>query len=64
MPFLGRARGGGADHHRNLPAHAALIQATGGKKPLAWAMGYWELLVQATGGWGPLVRAKGSRGRG
>ena len=46
-PLLGKVRGGGADHHRKLPAmecahacelsegSAALVQATGGKKPLA-----------------------------
>ena len=58
------------DHHRNLPAHSQglsegrvpLMQATGGKKPLAGAKGDQELLVQATGGQAPLVWAKGSMG--
>ena len=36
------------------------MQAAGGEKPLARAMGDWALLVQATGGQAPLVRAKGS----
>ena len=39
-----------------------LVQAMGGKKPFAWAIGDWALLVQATGGQAPLVWAKGSRG--
>ena len=67
VPLLGRARGGGVDHHRKLPVHtyahacslsegrAALAQATGGKKPLAWARGDWVLLVQATSGQANLV---------
>ena len=38
----------------------ALVQAMGGKKPLAWAKGVWVLLVQATGGQAPLGWAKGS----
>ena len=37
-----------------------LAQATGGKKPLALAMGDWAFLVQATGGKEPLVCSKGS----
>ena len=39
-----------------------LVQATGGKKPLSWAMGDWVLLVQAMGGQVPLLWAKGIRG--
>ena len=43
------------DNHRNLPAHECglleggvpLVQATGGKKPLAQATGDWVLLVKA-----------------
>ena len=38
------------------------MQATGGKKPLAWAEGDWELLVQAVGGWALLVWAGDSVG--
>ena len=64
--FLGKTRGGGADNHRNLPAHvlwlseAPLVQAAGGEKPLALAMRDWVPLVKATGGQAPLVWAKGS----
>ena len=38
------------------------VQAMGGEKPLAWAMGDWAILVQATSGWEPLVWANGSGG--
>ena len=66
--LLGRARGGGADCHRNLPAHepgfskvrVSLVQATNDEKPLTQANGDRALPVQATGGWTPLVCAKGS----
>ena len=69
-PLLGRVRGGGVDRHSNLHVHTCglpeggvpLVQAMGGEKPPARAMGDWVLLVQATGGWEPLVWAKGSRG--
>ena len=68
MPLLGRERGGGPDFHRNLPAHTLglseggvpLVQAMGGEKPLAQAMGDWALLVHATGGQAPLAWDKGS----
>ena len=68
-PLLGRVRGGGVEHHRNIPAWASegrapLLQATGGEKPLAQAMGDWVLLVQAMGGQEPLEWAKGSGGGG
>ena len=39
-----------------------LVQAMGGKKPLAQAEGDQALFVQAMGSWDPLVWAKGSRG--
>ena len=41
---------------------AAVVQATGGKKPLAQATGDWAHLVQAVGGQAPLVWAEGSAG--
>ena len=41
---------------------APLAQATGVKKPLAWAMGDQEIFVQAMGSQAPLVWAKDSRG--
>ena len=68
------ARGRGEGCHRKLPAPqrvhvsglseggAALVQATGGEKPLAWFTGDWVLIVQATGGQTSLVWAKGIRG--
>ena len=70
VPLLGRVRGGGTDHHRNLPMNAhrlseggeAFAQATGGEKPLAQATGDWVLLVQAAGGWVPFVWAGKNRG--
>ena len=69
MILLGRVRGRGAHHHRNILVHAhkfsegrePLVQTTSGKKPLAQAMGDWALFVQATGGWAPLVWDKSSR---
>ena len=70
--LLERARGGGADRHRNLPVcssvsmlsegEAPLGQATGSNKPLAQPTGDRVLLVQAAGVWEPLVWAKGIRG--
>ena len=29
VPLLGRARGGGVDHHRNLPAHTWALKRVG-----------------------------------
>ena len=51
VPLLGRARGGGADHigislRPNSEGGAPLVQATGGEKPLAQAMGDWGLLCR------------------
>ena len=40
----------------------ALVQAKGGEKPLARAMGDWALLVWAAGDQAPLVWAGGSGG--
>ena len=48
--------------HGHSEGRSPLVQAMGGKKPFAWAIGDWALLVQATGGQAPLVWAKGSRG--
>ena len=58
----------GVDHCRNLHEYAclfsdgrvALVKATGGEKPSAWAMGDWALLVKAVGCQAPLVWAGGS----
>ena len=56
-PLLGRVRGGGADHHRNLPARwtpalrgwSTSGTATGGEKPLTRATGDQALPVWAMG---------------
>ena len=70
-PLLGRARGGGSDHHRNLPVHtgtpALRGQDTSGtgygwREATCLTTGDWVLLVPATGGWAPLEWAKGSWG--
>ena len=49
VPLLGRARGGGADLHRNLPVPMSVgsqrMGSSGGEKPLAQAMGDRALLV-------------------
>jgi len=69
--LLGRVRGGGADHHRNLSVSAlahrgqgASGSPMGGEKPLAQATGDRVLLVQAMGSWETLLWAKGSGGGG
>ena len=73
MPLLGRARRGGADHHRKLPAlecvHAHRLRGWGGSvagyrqlEASCSFRGDWALLVQTTGGQAPLVWAKGIRG--
>ena len=69
VPLLGRVRGGGADHHRNLSVSAlahrgqgASGSPMGGEKPLAQATGDRVLLVQAMGSWETLLWAKGSGG--
>ena len=57
VPLLERVRGGGADHHRNLfTTHTQTLRGkgtsgsgTGGKMPLAWAMGDQESPVWAKG---------------
>ena len=50
-------------HLRGLSEGGApLVQALGGEKPHALAMGDWALLVQVMSGQAPLVWAKGSRG--
>ena len=62
-PLLGRERGGrvtiiGISLYTPMQAlrrGAILLQATGGKKPLARAMGDWAHLVQARGGQEPLM---------
>ena len=69
-PLLGRARGGGTDHHRKLSVLENVLAPglSEGGAALAQAMamrsfftGDWVLLVQATGGWAPLVWAEGMR---
>ena len=56
VPLLGRARGRGADHCRNLlctrglsKGRAPLMQAMGGERPRAQAAGDQALLMQAKG---------------
>ena len=54
VPLPGRVRGGGADHHRNLPARlqalkgrAPFVQAMGGERPLGlWETGYFLCMLQ------------------
>ena len=60
--MLGRARGGGADCHRNIVPCTNAGRLSEGGAPLAQATGGEAPLVQATGGWAPLVWAKSIRG--
>ena len=48
--------------HKISEGGVALVQATSGEKPLAWAMGDWMFLVQAVGG-RVLLAWAGSNGR-
>ena len=72
-PLLGRARGGGVDCHKNLPARRCTGSQRAGhlwcklwvtRSYLLGLVGDWALLVQASGGRAPLVWAKGSGGLG
>ena len=67
VPLLERARGGVADHHRNLPVHMRGLSERGSSGAgyewqEATCSGYRrpDASLQAMGGWAPLVWVKGS----